>query len=1040
MKNKTILSIISIFTLFISLVSCDNPSKKYSEGLEFRLSADKSYYTVSIGTCDSTDIVIPGKYKNKPVKEIPSYAFCDSNIKSITIGEGVEIINDNAFNYCYSLKNLSIPNSLVYFGTNDINRLDYTIYNNIKYIGNEKNPYLLAYTPEVNENLDVIFHNDCKFIYYFDLLDFANSIVLPENLHQICNTYDTNVPKKYFSFANEYEDGYYLPSQNNPYLMLIKTKNETSNNESTINTFNFHPDTKYLLPGWNYSNYNYINYEHLTLPEGVTYLDVGILKADNVNFNNNLLVANTCYGGKQYTFPNSVRYINHNMIKSYENELISDAENYNYYSNGYYAGTKKNPYMIFIGPKEGVSEIILHEDTSIINDSAFALNLNIKKVITNKKLQKIGNRAFSGCENLDSIVLYDNLFEIGNEAFKKCGSLTNFKLPENLHTLGYTALYGCDKLESLQANEKLRVLGNANNVSIANNDVLYAFNIMDARLYSQGEQMSGIGIATNNEIENFTLPKNTRYIGIAGLSGYTKIKSIEIPKKVRVLEKFTFYSCTSLEEVKLNSKVISLGSYLLSGCKSLKSFTIDDGITSISDGMFSGCSSLVEINIPNDVKYIGRYAFSGCSSLKTITLPDSLNTIYNYAFEGCSSLENITIPSSVEFIYDSAFEGCSSLTNIINNSQITYIPNCFIKDTSIKEFIINEGVTHIDNLSFANSNIEKIYIPSTVNHIDVGAFDDCPYLKEIVVSEDNPFYDSRDNCNAIIETKTNKLIKASNKTFIPSSVTSIGNKAFAYLDRIFELVIPNNVTSIEDNAFVDCSINKITIPSSITSFGTNIFTMSDLKEVIIELNEYQKDLFSGCNIKKVDILGGEYISEGLFKNSSITQINLPDTVKIIDEKAFMGCDNLTYVKLPSSLEVIGEEAFKGCSLLGRITIPNNVKEIGSETFSNCKSLSNVILSSNITVIEEKLFENCSSLSNIEIPNGVTTIKSNAFYRCGNLKEVVIPSSVTCIEEKAFYKNADGCIIYFEGSKEQWDNINNSCEFDDYQIIYNYVKE
>ncbi len=191
------------------------------------------------------------------------------------------------------------------------------------------------------------------------------------------------------------------------------------------------------------------------------------------------------------------------------------------------------------------------------------------------------------------------------------------------------------------------------------------------------------------------------------------------------------------------------------------------------------------ITIPSSVSYhgttysvtsIGIDAFADCSGLTNITIPYSVTSIGEGVFSRCTSLTSVTIPNSVTTIEGSAFLLCWSLTSIT--------------------------------------------IPSSVTSIGDEAFSACTGLTSIKVAAGNTKYDSRDNCNAIIETASNTLIAGCMNSTIPNSVTSIGKGAFNGCEGLTSITIPNSVTSIGEYAFSGCSgLTSITIPNSVTSIG-----------------------------------------------------------------------------------------------------------------------------------------------------------------------------------------------------------------------------
>ena len=215
---------------------------------------------------------------------------------------------------------------------------------------------------------------------------------------------------------------------------------------------------------------------------------------------------------------------------------------------------------------------------------------------------------------------------------------------------------------------------------------------------------------------------------------------------------------------------------------------ISNGITNISYAAFYK-SSLKNITIPSSVSSIDGKAFYNCTSLASITIPSSVTSIGSYAFYNCDTLASITIPSSVTRIDAYAFMGCDGLTDI--------------------------------------------KIPSSVNTIAGSAFNNCSNLTNISVDENNSVYDSRENCNAIIETSTNELIVGCKNTVIPSTITKIGKRAFWFCTGLEEIIIPNSVTEIagsdstgyrDAGAFCGCSnLKTITVSKSVKSIGNYVF-------------------------------------------------------------------------------------------------------------------------------------------------------------------------------------------------------------------------
>ena len=198
---------------------------------------------------------------------------------------------------------------------------------------------------------------------------------------------------------------------------------------------------------------------------------------------------------------------------------------------------------------------------------------------------------------------------------------------------------------------------------------------------------------------------------------------------------------------------------------------------------FGYCTNLISISIPNSVTTIDESALELCTNLTSVTMSNNVTSIGSDAFLSCESLTNITIPDSVTTIGMAAFAGCTGLTSI-------NIPN---------------SVTSIGDSAFDGCSFTSITIPSSVTSIGFSPFLSCSGLTSITVDSNNPNYDSRNNCNAIIETSTNALIQGCQNTIIPNSVTTIRMSAFCGCTDITSITIPSGVTSIGSVAFKNCT-------------------------------------------------------------------------------------------------------------------------------------------------------------------------------------------------------------------------------------------
>ena len=322
------------------------------------------------------------------------------------------------------------------------------------------------------------------------------------------------------------------------------------------------------------------------------------------------------------------------------------------------------------------------------------------------------------------------------------------------------------------------------------------------------------------------------------------IKKLIIENGVTSIGDFAFYECRNLTSVTIANSVTSIGRSAFSHCCSLTSITIPNSVMNIKQYAFYGCSGLTSITIPNSVSSIGYQAFYRCTGLTSITV-DKGNTYYdsrdnsnalietesNTLIKGCN---NTIIPNSVKSIEDWAFSGCSDLISVAIPNSVTKIgKHAFAGCYGLKAITIPNSIKSIGEYAFDGCrSLISATIPSSVTYIGESIFNNCPSLISIIVEKGNTYYDSRDNCNAIIKTKSNTLISGCKNSIIPNSVTSIAPSAFDCCTGLLTITFPKSVTSIGYGAFFGCNALALIICKANTPPSCSSSDFYDVKKSI----------------------------------------------------------------------------------------------------------------------------------------------------------------------------------------------------------------
>ena len=414
-------------------------------------------------------------------------------------------------------------------------------------------------------------------------------------------------------------------------------------------------------------------------------------------------------------------------------------------------------------------------------------------------------------------------------------------------------------------------------------------------------------------------------------------------------------------------------------------------VVKLGNGVFKKHQEIVSVQIPDLITSIGVSAFRDCSNLENVNLPKNLISIGNRAFVRCTKIGKINLPKS--------------LMEVDTYGINWWYP--FDGCSNLKEIEFEEGITQIPTGIFGNTGLENVKIPDTVTSIGERSFADCTNLQEVKISDTvtSIGVESFTDCANLEKVNLSKNLK------------SIGNRAFAKCTKIEKINLPKSLTEVDTYwsnwwyPFDGCSnLKEIEFEEGITQIPTGIFGNTGLENVkmpdtvtsigersFADCTKLEKIIFS----EKIETINGRAFAGC----TSLKSISLPDSITSMGTEIFEGCTSLSSVKLPNKCVNITSSTFEGCTSLTEITLPDTVTTIQDHAFKNCTALKTINWSKSITDIQSYAFENCDALAKLAIPNTVTNIGTGAFYDCGGLSDIAVPNSVKTLGSRAF-ENCD----------------------------------
>ena len=983
---------------------------------------DYSFHTVSM-----TEIRIPGN-----IKSISNFAFYTITTPTVVLEEGVESVQTNAFEALYYSPGVSVslPASL-------------------KKV-NEK-----AFTGSVT-SISVASGNTI-----YDSRDNCNAVIEKSTNKLVFACTATTIPSTVTSigshafFALKMPASFTIPTSVTFVEKYAFFKTTFAGNISTANI------TKISQEAFANAIFN-----------GVLTLGSKLVEIDNKAFYCAQLNNQT-----SLEFPSSVKVIGTEAFRYVGMSIVFNSGLYNIGVRAFASNTVATSIVIPDSVKEiksgafaymtALQTIDFGNGITYIPDRVCNGNTALTEIIIPENVKTIGVEAFYNCKNVTgTVVIPEKVTSIGNYAFYYLGYNEDVDVVfgKNITTIGNYA-FAYSYIKKVELGDKVTTIGD------------YAFYYSKKMTYANlGNGAVSIGVCafhTCSALVDVVFSSNLTAIKDSAFAYCSALKAVNLPwSSSYYIGNYSFEQCTTITSVEIPSFSVSVGYRAFRNCTALKYVWLDSGISTITASsytysVFYGCSSLVCVytnasskpsgwstylnyktsSTPSEMYYgqtIATYygavytgfTFSGSygsltlskytGSASVVYVPSIVKTIGSMAFDSNTTITKVVIPHGVTSLLTDAFEDCSNLVEAVLPQSLTSIGSwAFNRCYKLSIVSIPSSVTTINSYAFGSTAITSLYIPKSVTSIDISSFYNCSKLVSIIVDEENTVYDSRNNCNAIIHSGDDRLVRASNNTVIPSTVKVIGDYAFTGATHT-SISLPENVTTVNYYAFYGMpNLTSVTM-TNVTTIGSYAFyNSSNLSTIILNEGVDSIGSYAFANISALTSIvlpnTVTYLGDSAFAASGLTSVNIPTGISMIFDYTFQNT-KLTSIHIPANVESVGYGAFYYVSTLQTVTMENGVTYIDGYAFQGCTNLVTVNMSAYVTQIGDGVFYNCSKLKNFVMPAGVTSIGSNAFYNCDALTSIWVPSSASVsassYSSAPFYGCATTVRVYTDASSKK----------------------
>ncbi|MDR3187691.1 MAG: leucine-rich repeat protein, partial [Prevotellaceae bacterium] len=670
---------------------------------------------------------------------------------------------------------------------------------------------------------------------------------------------------------------------------------------------------------------------------------------------------------------------------------------------------------------EGLRSVTIPASVATIAKQAFegCISLVAVRFGANSQLSTIGEKAFYGCSGLNgSLTLPEKFKSVGNYAFQYCTKLDTVRFLSSVETIGSSAFHSCTELKVLDfAGSQPSVA-----LSIGSSAFRECTGLHRLTLPEGLRTMGTHAFFGCTALDTLRLPSSLATMSEYAFSGCSKLVSVTFvePVQLKHINNRIFSNCTSLCAITIPAGITVVDGYVFDGCSSLSSASLPEGLASLGGRAFGGCASLKKITIPSTVQLLAGSTSLDNTGLDTIiNLAPQPQTLADNAFAGITRADvTLIVPDSARARYQAAnvwkdftkttgggrllsvkaepsneqigratakIGGVAVASGLYPNNTLVALsatagpegefvewkhlgvnPNAtfaLTQDTVItayfKRVITSDVACGLQNM-VNMANEVNLTIRGNINACDIAFIRD--YMPSVTTLD-------LSGATIVEYQGTDGTERGMNRLYPAGELPDF---AFDGKKMLATVKLPNNLTSIGNNAFRECtSLTAVAIPATVESIGDRAFQdCSGLTSIT----------FAG-NAKLRQI--GDYA----FQRSRIAAVEIPASLTTLGSLAFHLCDNMTRLTFakPSQLTNISYAAFQDCNKLTTLELPEGITTIDGFAFNFCRSLTEVVIPEGVTSIGERAFRTCPALERITIASTVTSIGNNAFEGCTGLQ-------------------------------------------------------